>query len=397
MNICIINIDNKPEFIGGIKRVSSILGKEWKAEGHQVYFITHCTSDIRYPEIASIPQYFFPDTGCIDSLSNLAFFIDFIKNKSIDIILNQFADINEMSELCFKTKLQTGKALVSAIHFSPTYKKDIIRNSFFIPYKLGNKAKRYIIDCLLFCKFWLYTNPHNEKIEEAYFNRLYNQSDKLVLLSKKFKPIFTKKANLTDISRLIAINNPASFTDNALTVPKENLVVWCGRLGFDTKRTDKMLSIWRKITNKYPEWKLIILGSGDSEYFNNIIRIYNIANVEIVGFCNPDKYYKKASILCMTSVTEGWGMVLIEAQAYNCVPIAFNSYASLTDIITDGENGFIVPPFNEKEYIRKLSTLMENPTLRLKMAENGLKSIERFNTEKIAKEWINEFKEIIQK
>lgn len=397
MNICITNIDNKPEFIGGIKRVSSILGNEWKAEGHQVYFITHCTSDIRYPEIASIPQYFFPDTGCIDSSSNLAFFIDFIKNKSIDIILNQFADINEMSELCFKTKSQTGKALVSAIHFAPTHRKDLIRNSFFIPYKLGNKVKRYIIDCLLFSKFWIFTNHHNERKEGTYFNKLYNQSDKVALLSEKFKPIFAKKANLTDTSKLIAINNPASFADYDSTILKEEMIVWCGRLGYDMKRVDKMLSIWTQVSSQYPKWRLKILGSGNTNYFNDIIKKHNIPNVEIEGFCNPNEYYKKASILCMTSVTEGWGMVLIEAQSYKCVPIAFNSYASLTDIITDGENGFTVSPFNEKEYISKLSLLMENPTLRLRMAENGLKSIERFNTEKIAKEWINEFKEIIQK
>lgn len=395
MNICITNIDNKPEFIGGIKRVSSIIGNEWRKNGHRVYFITHCTSNIRYREIDSIPQHFFPDTNRMNSPMNLSFFTDFIQKESIDIILNQFADVNEMSELCFNAKKQTGKALVSAIHFSPTHKKDITRNSFFIPYKLGNKVKRYIFDCLLFCKFWLYTNPHNEKKEGTYFHKLYNQSDRVVLLSDKFRPVFAKKANLSDSSKLIAINNPASVANHDLSIPKEKMVVWCGRLGYDAKRTDKMLSIWKKVSDKFPEWELKILGSGDTQYFNTLVKRYNIPNIEIVGFCNPDEYYQKAEIICMTSVCEGWGMVLIEAQSYKCVPIAYNSYASLTDIITDGENGFTVTPFDENEYVEKLSELMGSPSLRNEMAENGQKSIQRFNSEKIAEQWIETFKQII--
>lgn len=395
MNICITNIDNKPEFIGGIKRVSSILGNEWKKNGHNVYFITHCTSTIRYSEIESIPQHFLPDTNRIDSPENLSFFTDFIQKKSIDIILNQFADINEISDLCIKAKMQTGRALISAIHFSPTHKKDITRNSFFIPFKLGNKIKRYIIDGLLYCKFWLYNNPRNERKEGTYFNKLYNQSDRVVLLSNKFNSIFVKKGGISDTSKLIAINNPASFANHDLSIQKEKMIVWCGRLGYDAKRTDKMLSLWKKISSLYPEWKLKIIGSGDSQYFNNIINKQNIQNIEIIGFCNPDEYYKKASILCMTSVCEGWGMVLVEAQSYKCVPIAYNSYASLTDIITDGENGFTVTPFDEHEYVEKLSELMNSPSLRERMAENGIQTIQRFKSEKIAEQWIETFKQII--
>lgn len=396
MNICITNIDNKPEFIGGIKRVSSILGNEWLAEGHQVYFITYCTSNIRYPQIASIPQYFFPDTNCIDSSTNLVFFTNFIQKKSINIILNQFADIDEMSELCFKANIQTDRTLVSVIHFAPTYRKDITRNSYFISYKLGNKFKRYILDSLLFCKFWLYTCQLTEKKKVStltnYINYLTKQFCYLISSS-----LFCAKASLHEITKLTAINNPILLDDHNSAIKKETMVVWCGRLGYGAKRTDKILSIWKNISQKFPKWKLKILGSGNTQYFKELIQKYKIQNIEIVGFCNPNEYYKKASILCMTSVTEGWGMVLVEAQSYKCVPIAFNSYASLTDIITDGEDGFIVSSFNEKEYIRKLSLLMENPVLRQKMSENGLKSIERFNSKKISKQWINEFEAIIKK
>ena len=44
----------------------------------------------------------------------------------------------------------------------------------------------------------------------------------------------------------------------------------------------------------------------------------------------------------MTSSFEGWGLTLTEAQQYGCVPLAFHSFASLTDIITDKVNGFAI-------------------------------------------------------
>ena len=93
----------------------------------------------------------------------------------------------------------------------------------------------------------------------------------------------------------------------------------------------------------------------------------------------------------MTSIAEGSGMVLVEAQQYGCVPIAYRSYAALDDIITDGENGFCVKAFDQKEYVKKLRKLMDDSELRHRMSISGIKSVERYNVEKIAAIWIDSF------
>jgi glycosyltransferase involved in cell wall biosynthesis len=96
----------------------------------------------------------------------------------------------------------------------------------------------------------------------------------------------------------------------------------------------------------------------------------------------------------MTSTTEGWGMVLIEGQVHGCAVMAYDSYASVSDIITDGENGVVVPAFNECEYARRLSELMEDDALRQRMAQNGTQSVRRFASTNIAKRWISEFEQL---
>ena len=89
-------------------------------------------------------------------------------------------------------------------------------------------------------------------------------------------------------------------------------------------------------------------------------------------------------------------MVLVEAQQYGCVPIAYRSYAALDDIITDGENGFCVKAFDQKEYVKKLRKLMDDSELRHRMSISGIKSVERYNVEKIAAMWIDNFERILQ-
>ena len=99
-------------------------------------------------------------------------------------------------------------------------------------------------------------------------------------------------------------------------------------------------------------------------------------------------YYESASIFMMTSAYEGFGITLTEAQQMGVVPIAFNSYESLQDIITHKESGVIVPNNDIKSYIKELSELMKNDSYRIRLAQNGLESCKRFSKEKITERWI---------
>lgn len=65
----------------------------------------------------------------------------------------------------------------------------------------------------------------------------------------------------------------------------------------------------------------------------------NLRNIEFKGTQPSEPYYAESSVLCMTSTYEGFPMVLIEAQQYGCVPMAFDSFEAVHDIIEDGENG----------------------------------------------------------
>ena len=96
----------------------------------------------------------------------------------------------------------------------------------------------------------------------------------------------------------------------------------------------------------------------------------------------------------MTSSSEGFGVVLIEAMQNGAVPIAFNSYLSITDIIDNTKNGILVTPMDIDEYVDKLSILIDNNDLRLQLAKEGLIKSKKFSIEIIGNKWLKLFDEV---
>lgn len=396
MNIYIINVDSKPKFIGGIKRVCVSLAHQWILQGINVCFVCIGDTQKRYNTVAGIPQTHLPNPTDVLSKANRVFLQQHIQEEKIDILFNPFMDCKDATQLCFEVRKTCDVKLVCAWHFYPTYFTDIVDNSFFIRYKLGNTIQRYLVDSLLWIKWKFIKRKKILKTWSLYFEECVKNSDAVVFLSSRYLSNVDQMIGYHS-NKVIAINNPNSFEtqDNIELSKKERIVLWSGRIGYDTKRTDKMLSIWKQVSSKHKDWKLIICGSGNSEYFKELCIKYHIENVEFPGFVNMEGYYAKASILCNTSVTEGWGLVLVEARQYGCIPLAFDSYASVHDIIENGKNGYIVPAFKENEYVQKLDLLMSDEKLRLKMARNGRESIKRFNPKDIAQQWIVLFEKIM--
>lgn len=93
----------------------------------------------------------------------------------------------------------------------------------------------------------------------------------------------------------------------------------------------------------------------------------------------------------LTSSFEGWGLTLTEAQQYSCIPLAFNSSASLA--ITDKKNGFIIQNDDISMYIEQMKLLMTDDNLRKSMSANAIESSKQFSIEIIIKKWMEAISE----
>lgn len=394
MNILITSHDPTPQYIYGDKRVSITLAKEWKRHGHNVFILSFCPYTNLAKEVEGVEQLLLPDHQCVCSNENISFFKETIKNRNVHIVLHQHARIEMFNKLCFS--LNTNVILVTVIHFDIAHDEKVLSQWFFSNIRNGADVYKWIKDCLSYLRYLLYRKKDLHTRLVKLYADIYSHSDIVSLLSSNYSGLFKEYVPNVDDNKLLYINNPIIPITTKLYEQKEKIVLWVGRLGYDMKRLDYMLNIWKEINKTHSDWQLKILGSGDWDYWKKIIVRYNIENAEVVGFCNTSEYYQKASIICMTSVTEGLPMVLIEAQQYGCVPIAYSSFAALDDIINDGENGYSVKAFDQKEYVSKLRRLMDNSNIRDRMSVNAIESVKRFNVDNIAALWIDNFERILE-
>lgn len=98
-------------------------------------------------------------------------------------------------------------------------------------------------------------------------------------------------------------------------------------------------------------------------------------------------------ILVFPSHEESFGITLLEAMAME-VPVVATGNAGVTDIIPSNEFGLLVPPKDPESLARKILELINNPSLRKTLSENGKKRIiENFDSEKITMELLKQYEE----
>ena len=398
MNIVIANTQEFNPQIGGVERVSSTLAREFEKLGHSVYFVAQKKSPYSQSYEPVVEQVLLPNDTIADCEDNVCCFTNFVANKKIDILMNQAGNILDFSLLCTKVKEQTKVRLISMVHTAPAFVIKVFndrspsyiksRSTFTI--KIRSFIKRIILMKLISIK---------REVSKLY-RVVYQQSDFTVLLSEYYQPVFQKITGLKDISKLGTIVNPLSFVSEVQSVKyqKKKQLLYVGRLDYGNKRPDRLLKIWSFIYDKFPEWNLKFVGDGSLKpEMEELTRQLNLENVRFEGFTNPIDAYRESSIFCMTSTNEGLPMVLLEAMQFGAVPVAFNSFESIYDLIDDGVNGYIVNPFDLKLYAQCLETLIMDENRRMIMSQNARNSvIEKFDKNLISQKWISLFEEIIK-
>ena len=148
------------------------------------------------------------------------------------------------------------------------------------------------------------------------------------------------------------------------------------------------MRIWKTLHNKFPDWYFDVVGDGkDKAWMERYCISNNMHRVSFHGYQEPKPFLMKAKVFTMTSDFEGFPMVLVEAQAFGLVPVAFESFSSLRDIIKNNSSGIIVKPFDEEVYINEVADLIGENKRLLQMAENSARKVKEFEASQIASLW----------
>ena len=105
--------------------------------------------------------------------------------------------------------------------------------------------------------------------------------------------------------------------------------------------------------------------------------------------------YLKSSIYVMSSVFEGFAMVLLEAMACGLPCVSFDCPYGPRNVLTDGEDGFLVEYQNSNALADHICRLIDDPEMRIKMGGKGRSNVLRYSRDIIMPQWINLFESIV--
>jgi glycosyltransferase involved in cell wall biosynthesis len=182
-------------------------------------------------------------------------------------------------------------------------------------------------------------------------------------------------------------------------IKQDNLIIHTGRLK-KYKSTDHLIMVTQRLIEKRKDLKVVIIGGGDDlPRLKELTKKLALENyITFTGYIPEHKkinYYQKASVLVENSIKEGWGMIVIEANACGTPVIASRS-PGLRDAVLDQKTGFLYDYANINELAEKIELLLDNKTLHRQMAQAGIQWAKNFSWDNAAKEMLKIIKKTVE-
>ena len=109
------------------------------------------------------------------------------------------------------------------------------------------------------------------------------------------------------------------------------------------------------------------------------------SNIQCYGYVSEEQkndLYTKSSVYVACSVTEGFGLGVLESMSYG-TPVIVTEGVGAKDCVEDGKNGFIIPIRDPDRLAEKLLYFADNPSEVKRMGENARKTAEQYSWRRI--------------
>lgn len=185
------------------------------------------------------------------------------------------------------------------------------------------------------------------------------------------------------------IETPLSSTSKldkrkSLGILEENVAISVGRFSY-LAGYGKGYDVLLKAAKGIPNTGVYIIGDEPTDEFIKMKENMRINNVHYVGYKNKEElkeYYQSADYFVLMTVSDVWGLVINEAMS-NALPIiTTNMCGAGIDLVSDGDNGYLINVGDVRALRNSLNYLNENQQLRYNMAQRSLKRIKEYTHEK---------------
>lgn len=231
-------------------------------------------------------------------------------------------------------------------------------------------------------------NHHNNN--KKYINKVINSVkgfDYFILVSENLKKFYEEKIN--NVKCVWIPNVLDEINDKPLKNINHNLIS-IGRLSSE-KGFDELIDVIGILRRDIKDIHLDLIGGGklhkalqskiNNLNLNNNITMHGFKSKEMI-----DEIIKNDSLYVMTSHTESFGLVLVEAMSYGLPCIAFDSAEGAKDLIKQKE--LLITNRNKEEMANKIKELLDNKKEMLKIGEENYQNCQRYLLKNVKKDWI---------
>lgn len=369
---------NRIRHIGGMQRMISAKANALaKIPGNKVYIVV---TDHKKGVDAF---YLSPDVSVIDL--DINYYSNYGKNAISDILIYKkkkakhrkalFSFLNEINP---DIVISTGgyeKAFI-AERRSHSW-KTLIEYHYERNFKANNKKSNFLHKL---------QGLYERKVTEKRF-------DRIVVLTEG-----DKRNNWQEYQNVVVIPNPVSFECKYPSDLQTHCVVSVGRL-VSTKNFQGLIRAFKLVLEKYPDWVLKIYGDGPEKMsLQSMIDQEGLtSSVMLCGNTGDVKdVLKKSSIFAISSLTEGFGLVLVEAMECGVPVISYDCPCGPREIIADCDDGFLVPLNDERLMAERICNLVADEKIRRKMGAAARKKAAHYHMDIIIMQWMGLFNEMIR-
>jgi len=193
------------------------------------------------------------------------------------------------------------------------------------------------------------------------------------------------------------IANPLPFDLPRELAPRHTQVVLAvGRL-VPAKGFDVLLKAWRQVSHDAPGWRLEIVGDGpEREALELLATQLDITNTVSMPGARQDieAAYLDASIFCMSSRYEGFGLVLLEAMSHGLPVVATACDTGPRSLIEDGVNALAVAVDTPDALAEGLLRVIGNPALQRALSQGGRSTAQAHSVDRIIGQWERLFEDV---
>ena len=168
-----------------------------------------------------------------------------------------------------------------------------------------------------------------------------------------------------------------------------HFVVGMGRMAVE-KGFDLLLQAFALSVESNPDWSLRLVGQGpEQQRLGNLaaqLGIHHAVRFEPVTR-DPERILRESDLFVLSSRTEGFPMVLLEAMACGLPVVSFDCVSGPRAMIRHGVDGLLVPPEDVDALAKAMARLMGDERERRRLAERAVEVTDRFGLPRVMAMW----------